>query len=229
MNRFGFTLLELLIVVSVISLLVALVIPGQRRARRQARVVMAHADLRQITVALDSYAMSNGDSYPPARSGCGTDVNDQLPVELADAKYLPRCPGSIPQADLRDIFDSAHTYKYRAPGAIYFNGTLFDTPDKKWRPRSRLWVPNDFPNCRSADGAYYADYAGEIPSPVSYAVWSIGPDANSPKFPRFEGFDSRAIDDARFPLQADFWMHGSNDTGLITHFRTRRGIIHTSP
>ncbi len=116
----------------------------------------------------------------------------------------------------------------RAPGAIYYNGTLYDNPDSSWRPRAQLWVPDDFPNCRDSEGAFYANRTSEKPSPVSYAVWSIGPKKDSKKFPRFEGYEGQSIDTAKFPLPAEFWLKGSGDSGLIANFRDRKGIVHSS-
>ena len=226
-GRWAFTLIELLVVVSIIALLLALLLPGHRRARMQARIVVAHADLRNISVALDAYALDNRDALPPARSGCGARVNYQLPVELATDQYLPRSPGSVPQAQLQDVFNPKHTYKYRAPGPIWFNGSFFDDPESTWRPRANIWVPDDFPHCRSEVGRYYANRTGEPPSPATYAVWSVGPNPRSAKLPRHEGSDQ--VDESKLPLPQRFWLMNSGDTGLITYFRCRTGVVRTSP
>jgi prepilin-type N-terminal cleavage/methylation domain-containing protein len=229
----GFTLLELLVVVAVIALLLAILLPAQRYARVKARVVKAHSDLRQICLALDAYAMDNDDDLPPTRSACGADITYQLPVELAEQAYLPRSESRIPQAELQDVFDPGapdgpvHTYRYRAPGAIWFNGVFFDFPDSTWRLRAKIWVPDDFPRCESPEGRFYANRSFEPPSPAVYAVWSVGPDPESAKLPRVEGTDE--IDTAKFPLPRRFWLHDSGDTGLITHFRSREGHTHASP
>ena len=171
--------------------------------------------------------MNNHDKLPPTRFACGTDVNYQLPVELARKRYLPKSSSTIPQADFRDAFSPDHTYKYKAPGPIYQNGTLFDFPDSAWRPRSKIWVPDDFPRCRSDQGRYYYNRTNEPKSPVTYAVWSMGPDPRSPKFPMQDGSD--AIDESLLPVPRRFWLVRSGDTGLITHMKSRKGLIYTSP
>lgn len=222
----GFTLIELLVVVAIIALLVAILVPALGRARTQARIVRARADLRHICLALDAYAMNNRDKLPPTRSACGTNVEYQLPVELADEEYLPRSPSRIPQSYFLDIFNPEHTYKYRAPGAIWFNGAFFDFPECPWRPRAKIWVPDHFPHCESLEGCYYANRKDEPESPATYAVWSVGPDPRSPKFPRFQGFET--IDESHFPLPRRFWLRHSGDTGLITFFRSREGHTYAS-
>ena len=226
-RRRGFTLIELLVVIAIISLLLVILLPIQRYARTKARVVIAHSDLRQICTALDAYSMDNGDTHPPTRSACGTNVNNQLPVELANDRYLPRSPGNIPQAEFLDVFRPDQTYKYRAPGAIWFNGSFMDFPNSTWRLRSKIWVPDDFPHCTEPEGQYYANRSFEAESPVAYALWSIGPDAESPKFPRLPG--SNELDTAHFPLPTRFWLENANDTGLITHFRSSSGHSFASP
>ena len=223
----GFTLIELLVVVAIVAVLTAILLPALGQARTQARIVRVHADLRQICTALESYMMDQRDKVPPTRSACGSDVLYQLPVELAEERYFPRSPSGIPQADFVDLFDPPKTYKYRAPGAVWYNGTLFDFPDSTWRRRARIWVPDDFPLCESLEGRFYANRTNEPESPVVYAVWSIGPDPRSPRFPRHPGFDT--IDESEFPVSKRFWLRHSGDTGLITFFRGRKGHVYTSP
>jgi len=234
----AFTLIELLVVVAIIALLTAVLLPALRSGRIKARIVIAHSDLRQVCIALDAYAMDNHDQLPPTRRACGTEINYQLPVELCNQFYLPRAESRIPQAEFMDIFDPRdpadpddpqRTYKYRCPGALWQNGQFFDFPDPAddWRPRAEIWVPDDFPRCQSLEGRFFYNRTDEPPCPVLYAVWSIGPDPTSAKFPRFAGTDT--IDTAKFPLPRGLWLQGSGDTGLITHFKDRDGHTHTSP
>jgi len=152
-------------------------------------------------------------------------------VELARKRYLAKSRSAIPQAAMFDAFHPGHTYKYRAPGPIYQNGWLYDFPGSdpwsKVQPRSKIWVPDDFAKCESLQGRDYYDREGEPECPASYAVWSVGPDRESPKFPRDK--DSGKIDEHMFPLPRRFWLTSSSDTGLITHFKSRTGLHYMSP
>jgi len=225
--RRAFTLIELLVVVAIIALLISILLPSLGRAKMRTRIVRAHADLRQITIALDAYAMNHRDRLPPTRCACGVNVNFQLPVELARERFLAKSRSNIPQADMRDEFDRENTYKYRAPGPIYQNGTFFDSPTKPWKPRATIWVPDDFPLCASERGRLYANLTGEPPSPVAYAVWSIGPNRRSPKFALVEGTDT--VDESKFPMRRAYWLQHSGDTGLIAHIRGSNGMTYMSP
>jgi prepilin-type N-terminal cleavage/methylation domain-containing protein len=226
-RRRGFTLLEILVVVGIVAVLVAILIPSLSRAKLRSRVVAVHSDLRQITIALDAYALEHRDVYPATRQSCGTNILYQLPVELAAKRYLPASPDGLKRSFFEDPFYPGQTYRYRAPGAVWQNGVLMDFPDVTWRPRAQLWVPDDMPRCLSENGRYYANYTGEPKSPVTYAVWSMGPGLDSTKLPRWE---DGSIDESRFPLPRRFWLTSDGwPAGLITHFRTRTGLTYMSP
>lgn len=230
----GFSLIELLVVVAIIAILIGLLLPAVGRARQQSNVVRVHVDLRQVCLALDAYALESRDELPPTRLGCSQTTECQLPIELAIGGYLfPTRPDQrIPQAFFPDLFNPNHTYKYRAPGPVWYNGTYCDFPRQPWRPRSWAWVPTDFPTCRdsvmTAERNRFGAFPDEDPPcPLKYAVWSTGPDPASPKFPRFEASDE--IDESRLPLPEAYWLKHAGDTGVITHFTSTTGHTYTSP
>ena len=111
---------------------------------------------------------------------------------------------------MQDPFHSQETYKYRAVGPAILNESTF------LEDAATLWVPNDFPYGRGDEGRYIND---SDTSPARYAVWSMGPDLNSPKFDI----------PGRLPLPRKYWLTGVSDTGVITHFEDKHGRIHTSP
>ena len=61
--RRAFTLVEMLLVVTIIGILAALVIPKIVGRSEQARATAAHADLSSIKTALDAFEVDNG-FYP---------------------------------------------------------------------------------------------------------------------------------------------------------------------
>jgi prepilin-type N-terminal cleavage/methylation domain-containing protein len=56
-RRAGFTLVEIMIVVGIITLLAAIAIPGFLRARKRAQASRVKDDLRLIEAAVDQYAI----------------------------------------------------------------------------------------------------------------------------------------------------------------------------
>lgn len=66
-SRWGFTLVELLAVVSIIGVLVALVLPGVQKARAAARRLQCASQLRQIGISLHARVSDRG-TLPPGMS-----------------------------------------------------------------------------------------------------------------------------------------------------------------
>ena len=66
MKRKGFTLVEIMIVVSIIALLAALAIPNLLAARRTANEAAAKATVRSLSTAAEVYSASHSGTYPTA-------------------------------------------------------------------------------------------------------------------------------------------------------------------
>jgi prepilin-type N-terminal cleavage/methylation domain-containing protein len=65
-RRYGFTIIELLVVVSIIALLIGILLPAISKARDQARLTMSQANLRNLAAALDAYSSEFADRQPTA-------------------------------------------------------------------------------------------------------------------------------------------------------------------
>lgn len=95
-KRAGFSLIELLITVSIISILIAIGVASYATINRQSRDTKRKSDVEQIRSALEMYRADNS-SYPSAGSGSwvvASSVSDAL-VGLTPAlvsTYLPAVP-----------------------------------------------------------------------------------------------------------------------------------------
>ncbi len=206
----AFTLVELLVVIAILALLAGLLLPVLARGKEKAKVVKVHAELFGIGMALHMYAEDHNGSVPPVRENCNSDLRDhwcQLPVELANLRYLPRGSTAGREADLEDPFDLGYTYKYAAPGPLLLN----DEPAGNYA----LWVPTNFPNLKSDFGKLYSKPAE---SPVRWVVWSLGPRPHSAK-----------SQSSHAPMSELTWYKRAGGDGVIVRFATREGTQFKSP
>lgn len=130
MNRKGFTLIEILIVVAIIGILASIVLVGLGPARRAGQDARRIADLRQIQTALELYHNKNG-TYPnfgtpgvpggpPGTTGSGNastdfgslDFND---VGVANIPHDPRIAGA-----------GTPDYMYESDGSSYILGAQLE-------------------------------------------------------------------------------------------------------
>jgi len=63
----GFTLIELLVVISIIALLIGILLPALGAARKTARDIACNSNLRQLGIAITTYATDNKEFYIPYR------------------------------------------------------------------------------------------------------------------------------------------------------------------
>ena len=62
----AFTLVELLVVISIISLLVSILLPALSKAREQGKAISCQSNLRQFMLAANIYAFNQADYFPVA-------------------------------------------------------------------------------------------------------------------------------------------------------------------
>jgi prepilin-type N-terminal cleavage/methylation domain-containing protein len=205
----AFTLVELLVVIAIIGILAALMLPVLARAKEKSNVTRVHAELYGIGMALEMYAADNAGKVPPVRVNCNSDLAShwcELPLELARDHYLAGSDKAGCEADLEDVFNPDHTYKYAAPGPQLLNGSSAGT--------YQLWSPTNAPNDMSGGGKYFTE--PKI-SPVKWVVWSLGPQPNSKKT-----LSTHA------PTSSDSWYRRTGDSGVIIRFADRNGTQFTS-
>ena len=91
----GFTLIEVLVVVVILSILAALIVPKIMDRPDEARVVAAKSDIRAITSALKLYRLDNG-VYPSTEQGLQALVKKpetgEVPRNWKSSGYLDRLP-----------------------------------------------------------------------------------------------------------------------------------------
>lgn len=79
----GFTLVELLVVISIIAMLLAVLIPALNKARNIARCVVCQSSIRQLSIAWTTYATSNSGRLVGGYAGVsGTSSNPLITSDM---------------------------------------------------------------------------------------------------------------------------------------------------
>ncbi len=115
-NKNGFTLVELLVVISIIALLLSVLLPALSAARSHARAVVCKNNIRQLVLANTGYALENNNYYVPAAQdiadsggglhrwhGLRTSVDSAFdPLKGPLVKYL--ADGKVKQCPEKKVF-----------------------------------------------------------------------------------------------------------------------------
>ena len=102
----GFTLLEILVVITIIGLLIGLVAPAVLRQLSGARVSIAKQSIERLSSVLDLYDLDMG-SYPTTEQGLAALVQRPAAAESWNGPYL--------KGDSVPLDPWSHPYIYRSP------------------------------------------------------------------------------------------------------------------
>ena len=91
----GFTIIELLVVISVILILAALIMPAIMQAQRSALVASCKSNIRQVVQGLYMYAQSSGQFMPcrKTKTASDDDLSPLCPRYVGNIEVF-RCPAS---------------------------------------------------------------------------------------------------------------------------------------
>lgn len=156
-EKYHFSLIELLIVISIIAILASLLLPALNQSREKAKAIQCTSNLKQVMTTGFTYGMSYSEWLPLIDrgnywAGIFWGVNGQYPTLLSKAGKTYACPS---QETSRDWPTSTTYGMYR----YYSNGAV----DRTYGWNSFVKVPNSINN-------YYRIF--KIPEPSKFVMYA---------------------------------------------------------
>ena len=156
--RPGFTLIEALVVISIIGLLLALLLPAVQSAREAARRAQCQNNLKQIGLALHGYHAANG-SFP---------INLVWTTQ-GSARYFSALTRILPYMDHQALYSGINYEVRTIPLRI---SRLFEYPANLTAYETRVATylcPSDPPGRPTSHGCNYRGNQGVGPAPLKTA------------------------------------------------------------
>ncbi len=165
-QRPAFTLVELLVVISIIALLIALLVPSLRRAKEQGRTAVCLSNLKQIGNATVMYVNENRDWVPvgPAEKiVANTESNPPLSAVTTTCHWGGRRAGWLHSGSESIIETEARpltSYLYKSAG-LDSPTPVFQCPSDRGTPWSNGLVPGGATIFKVCGNSYYINMYGQ--------------------------------------------------------------------
>lgn len=183
----GFTLIELMVVISIIAMLMGILLPALNKARQQAKKLICSSNMRQVGIAVQTYIVDSENRLPP--SSCHISNPDQYWLRVL-SKYtgeqlLFRCPSDksdnfvdwdkplSQQLDKR--YSSFAVNALLDPVCFRYGGSTnrYNRVDLIRKPMYCIWICEapDTENFQLADHIHPESWEGSVEYAKTFIAW----------------------------------------------------------
>lgn len=127
MQKRGFTLIELLVVIAIIALLLAVIVPGLKKAKEKTRELACRNNVRQLGMGLTFYAEDNNGYAMPLSDEFGDYWFHEIAPYLGDRFYEEN-----PEQGLEGVMKIAYCPSTKRPPEDE-GGIVYGTAKMAWR------------------------------------------------------------------------------------------------
>lgn len=119
-KSYGFTIVELLIVIVVIGILAAITIVAYNGIQDRAKAARILSDVNQVAKKIEIYNATNG-SYPSTGGMTTVRTDDNCPAGSSQADWVPGVDGTLPQSvqPATGAYGETGCYMYASDGTVY--------------------------------------------------------------------------------------------------------------
>jgi prepilin-type N-terminal cleavage/methylation domain-containing protein len=124
-HKSGFTLVELIVVVAIISVLASIGVPIMTRMRAMAVATEGEQGLSAMATSLQQYYIQNG-KYPNGAGGVSTSIFPGLSIRLSSGYGSPATDGRFPSLDGQYFSQDCYSWQSAGP-SVYVR--VYNTSD----------------------------------------------------------------------------------------------------
>jgi len=211
--RRGFTLIELLVVISIIAVLASLIAPAVQSARRAARKLQCLNNMRNVGLAIQNFASSNGGNLPSLVAS--QLVTNTLPAPDSGTMFVGWPIQILPALDntalLRNIRNNS-TQTSTNPNIMSISATEQVSVEV-------LTCPDDVNSYKQNGGLSYVVNAGHMAGIATAGGWGVddGSTGTTIHRPGIISWDGNATADQQADIEVGlatgvFWRQGNTSS-----------------
>lgn len=205
--RSGFTLVELLVVITIISILIALLLPALAAAKRLSQVIVCASNMRQCGLAMTEYATSFNDHVPFGYTWGYMPFSNMVwaPVEGGSASQgMPAQLGFVYKAG---YMPSPQIWFCPSEQVALESSDMYNVWTGSWN-NYNPWPPGYFPNAITSVG-YYMRPITDWPTvnPALYAQYPFGYMPTLPSLYSYPPGDAWMTENEVYGLQKVAYRH----------------------